>query len=192
MSYTPDIQHDISHVSGAARGHARRASLRRRAVTDGLSRGFAGGVVATVAMSTVMLVAQKAGLLGQMPPKKISERLLATVGARRKTPKPARELLATVLHFTFGGAAGAVFGVAHGVWRTRARGSSSASRTSIERAPLLAGLAFGSAIWAVSYAGWVPALRIMPMPHADRRGRPTSMLVAHWVFGAALAKLVAR
>jgi len=166
-----------------------RRSLQRTVIT-GLVRGLAGGVVATAAMSAVMLAAQKAGLLGEMPPEKITGRLLAAAGLRRKTPEGARQAFSMLLHFAFGGASGAAFGVAHELWRTRSR--TALRRSHARRVPLLAGLAFGTAIWASSYAGWVPALRIMPMPQRDRRGRPTSMVLAHWVFGAVLAKVVAR
>jgi hypothetical protein len=93
-----------------------------------------------------------------------------------------------VNHFAFGGACGALFGLAHEVWRVRAPSTSGVRG---HRTPLLAGLAFGTAVWAVSYAGWVPAFGIMPAPQDDRPGRPTSMVVAHWVFGGVLAKIVA-
>jgi hypothetical protein len=41
-------------------------------------------------------------------------------------------------------------------------------------------------VWLGSYAGWIPALDLLPPPDRDRRGRPPSMIVAHWVYGAAL------
>ena len=170
-----------------ARACATRPSFRRVALR-GAARGAGAGVVATVAMSVVMLGAQKAGLLGKLPPKKITEGLLGVIGIRQKTPERAKNVLATLNHFAFGGACGALFGLGHEIWRTRPRGAASARD---RRAPIAAGLVFGSAVWAVSYAGWVPALGIMPTPPNDRPGRPTSMVIAHWVFGAALAKMVA-
>jgi hypothetical protein len=179
----------LSYGADAVRRHvARRVPSLGRVMTGGAARGFAGGVVATVAMSAVMLGAQKLGLLGEMPPRKITDALLGVVGLRGKTPKPARRALATLNHFAFGGACGALFGLTHDVWRVRA---ASTSGVRGHRAPVAAGLAFGTAIWAVSYAGWVPALRIMPTPKSDRPGRPASMVLAHWVFGAVLAKIIA-
>lgn len=172
-------------VSNPADAAPRRPALGRAAMV-GIGRGLLSGLVATAAMSAVMLAAQKAGLLGHMPPRKISDRLLDAAGVRRKTPEPARRALGAVLHFAFGGVCGAVFGLARAVSVARASDGSARRR----RAPVLAGLAYGTAIWAVSYAGWVPALGIMPMPHADRPGRPSSMVLAHWVFGATLAKLL--
>lgn len=157
-------------------------------MTGGAARGLAGGVVATVAMSAVMLGAQKLGLLGTMPPRKITDAMLGAVGLRGRASKPARRALATLNHLAFGGVCGALFGVTYDVWRVRAPSTADVRG---HRAPLVAGLAFGTAIWAVSYAGWVPALRIMPVPKHDRPGRPASMVLAHWVFGAILAKIVA-
>ncbi len=52
------------------------------------------------------------------------------------------------------------------------------------------GLAYGAAIWGVSYMGWVPALGIMPPADRDRRDRQTVMLAAHLVYGTALAVMV--
>lgn len=159
-----------------------------RTAAAGLGRGLAAGIVATGAMSAVMFAAQKSGLLGQMPPQKITDALLGSLGIRRQTPEPARKALATLNHMAFGGACGALFGLAHEVVRGRARTSSGFAA---RHAPLLAGLAYGTAIWAVAYAGWVPALGIMARPKHDRPGRPTSMVLAHWVFGGVLGKLVA-
>lgn len=152
----------------------------------GLVRGMAGGVIATAAMSALMLGAQKAGLMGQMPPTKITNSMLGALGIRRKTPEPAKKALAVLTHFAFGGACGALFGAASAVAHERSRSSPLARDP---RLATLAGVLYGSAIWATSYAGWVPAFGIMPRPENDRPGRPTSMVLAHWVFGAVLAKV---
>ena len=60
--------------SPATNGHfTRRREPLRSLVVRGLVRGVAGGLVGTAAMSTAMLAAQKSGLMGQMPPQKISD-----------------------------------------------------------------------------------------------------------------------
>lgn len=144
-------------------------------------RGFAAGTAATVAMSTAMVLLQRAGAMGQMPPQVITDHGLTKAGAfDAKSPaarRPMRRGLATLLHFAFGGAAGMVFE------SVRARVAPRVSP------PVLYGsaAAFGALLWVVSYAGWVPALGIMPRPQHDRPGRPTSMVLAHLVWGAALA-----
>lgn len=179
---------ELPSIHDATRSHVGRArpSLRR-VLVGGAARGLAGGIVATAAMSAFMLGAQKLGLMGRLPPMKITDALLGVIGRRHDTPRPARRALATLNHFAFGGACGALFGLAHDLWRV---GAPSTSGVRGHRAPLAAGLAFGTAVWAVSYAGWVPALGIMPKPAHDRLGRLTSMVLAHWIFGGVLAKTV--
>jgi hypothetical protein len=135
-----------------------------------LGLGALAGVLATVPMTAVMLGAQRLGLLGEAPPKKITEDLL--------DPPPGTKLAATaVTHLGFGGMAGALFGAL--------RRPRSTVRAAVE------GVAFGTAVWAASYAGWVPALGILPPPDEDRADRQATMLVAHWVYGATLGVLVA-
>ena len=53
-----------------------------------------------------------------------------------------------------------------------------------------AGILFGTAVWLVSYQGWVPALGIMAPPSRDRPGRPQAMLAAHLLYGAVLGVVV--
>jgi hypothetical protein len=140
--------------------------------------GIAGGAVATLAMSAVMFGAQKIGLLGEMPPKKVTRAAARFAGIF--TRSRATENAATVAaHWGFGMTTGGIYGLIH-------RG-----RWGLRRSTLL-GAAFGSAVWAVSYAGWVPAMGIMQPPHRDRPFRPVTMAVAHLVFGVALGALVER
>lgn len=148
-----------------------RTSLPRR-----LLSGAADGAAATLAMSGAMLVAQRAGAIGELPP-----RTIMAFALRRARGLPARrrekDALGALSHVAFGAAAGALFEAALGR-RTRA-------------APL-AGAAFGVAVWLVSYAGWVPALGILPPPHRDRPERQVTMLAAHLVYGAVLGALARR
>ena len=138
----------------------------------GLVRGTLAGVVATGVMSLLMLGARRAGLLGAMPPQKITARLLDRAGGSRS--RETQDAAATALHFGFGGGAGALFGA------TAAR---------LPLPPVLTGIAFGAGVWFVSYSGWVPALGIMPPPERDRPGRPQTMLLAHLVYGGVLGAL---
>jgi len=124
-----------------------------------------------------MFAARRAGMMGEMPPEKITARALeaAHLGGHRRV----QDALASAFHLGFGAAAGAVYGAAD-------------DRVATQVPAPLRGLVFGSAIWGVSYAGWVPALGIMRMPANDRRGRPQAMLAAHWVYGLSLAALTSR
>ncbi|NUW29841.1 hypothetical protein HTZ77_00115 [Nonomuraea sp. SMC257] len=137
-----------------------------------LVNGAIGGALATAAMSTVMVAGQRAGLMGDQPPKRIVRAILP--GHPRK-PKPGEGVLATAAHFAFGMGSGALFGVL-----TRGRG----------RVPL--GVLYGLAIWYGSYAGWVPRLTTLPPAHRDRPGRQAVMAAGHVVYGVALANAVNR
>jgi len=140
-----------------------------------LLRGAAAGAVATAPMSALMMGAKRLDLMGGMPPEKITSRLLGRAGIHPS--ETHQDALATVFHFGFGTAAGAVFGAI-------------APQRLIARLPL--GMAYGTAIWGVSYMGWVPAFGIMPPAGRDRRDRQMVMLAGHLVYGTALALLVGR
>jgi hypothetical protein len=136
-------------------------------------RGGAAGALATGAMSLAMAIAKNVGLLGEAPPRKLTRRLLRRMGVSSRG-RPL-DLASLAAHFGFGIAAGAAFAVAE-------RG----------RASLLRGGAYGALIWAATYAGLIPKLRLMRSPEKDRPGRPTSMVVAHLVYGATLGATLAR
>ncbi|MFI6512216.1 DUF6789 family protein [Streptosporangium sp. NPDC050855] len=136
-----------------------------------LVKGAAGGVLATAAMSAVMLAGDRAGLMGDQPPKKI---VRAFMPGYRHRPKRGEGVLGALTHFAFGSACGAAFGAFFGK----------------ERAPLPVGVGYGLAIWVVSYQGWVPMLGIMPPISDDRPGRPAVMAAAHVVYGATLTLAV--
>ena len=140
-----------------------------------LGKGFAAGAAATVAMSALMFAGRRAGLLGEMPPEKITRKLLGRAGIRRPT-KEEQDALSTAVHVFFGAGAGALFGLVHGRLRPPL--------------PALAGMAYGLLVWAFSYSGWIPALEIMSPPKRDRPGRPQTMIAAHLVYGATLGALL--
>jgi hypothetical protein len=126
-------------------------------------------------MTAATLVAQAAGALGRFPPTRIAEAGLDAAGA--ESPRGVERALGGLLHVAFGASLGALY-----AWGTPRLG---------RRGPLV-GAAFATAVWAASYAGWIPALGILPPPHRDRRGRPAAMVVAHWVYGVSLDAALAR
>jgi uncharacterized protein DUF6789 len=142
-----------------------------------LARGAVAGSVATVVMSAVMVVAQRLGLMGRQPPSRIADAALDSAGDGRPS-RTATKLLAVAGHFAFGGTCGAGYTLA-------------ADAVDREPGPISGG-AFGLLIWAISYAGWLPGLGIMPPPSKDRPGRPTAMVLAHLVYGATLGMLTRR
>jgi hypothetical protein len=140
--------------------------------------GAVAGSIATIPMSAFMLAAQKLSALGKAPPRKINERMMARL--RLWVPgRSRRRALSTVAHFAFGATAGGLFGLAAG---------------RLARGPrrVLAGMAYGAAIWAAMYGGALPRLDLMPPPSRDRGGRPATMIAAHLIYGAALGALSRR
>jgi len=141
-------------------------------VTRLLSRSLSGalaGVLATGAMSLLMLGAKRLGALGEPPPRRLVRRLSAALGLARPRGK-ALDALALAAHFGFGATMGGVFGLLP----VRARTSGG-------------GMLFGLGVWAANYAGWLPQAGLMPPVHRDRPGRQPVMIAAHVVFGVALA-----
>jgi hypothetical protein len=145
--------------------------------TERILVGAGAGALATLPMSAVMLVAQRLGLLGKAPPAKITDAALGAV--RVIASRRERKALTGLAHLGFGAGVGALFSLVRPAQPTPARAA-------------VEGAAFATAVWGLSYAGWVPALGIMPPPSRDRPGRPATMLVAHWVFGAVLGVAIAR
>ena len=140
--------------------------------------GAVGGAVATLVMSAVMVAEKKLGLLGEHPPKKLVRGLRRRAGIFGVS-RGADDVATLVAHWGFGMTTGALFGLLH-------RGARGVVRSS------LIGAGYGAAVWAASYAGWIPALGLMRSPRRDRPFRPTSMVAAHLVFGSVLGAFVDR
>lgn len=158
-----------------SRDHARRRPVRH--LGGILARSLAGaaaGVVATGAMTAWLAVPKLGGALGEPPPRKLTRKLLGRLGL--DVSGAPLEVVTALSHLAYG----AVCGVGYALLTPPSR--SGAAR----------GAAFGTAVWAASYAGWIPKVGLMPPPQADRPGRPTSMVVAHLVFGAALGRVYRR
>jgi NAD(P)-dependent dehydrogenase (short-subunit alcohol dehydrogenase family) len=137
-----------------------------------VASGILAGLVATAAMSVAVEAGRRVGLVGEPPPRRITRRVLARLGAR--TPRGAAlDASALASHFAFGASLGAAYALLPA--RTHSAGG---------------GALFGACAWAVNYAGWLPKAELMPRPSRDRPGRPTTMLAAHLVFGGVLGALL--
>lgn len=134
--------------------------------TDRLLRGAAAGVVAAAAMTALMVTAERIGMMRGQPPRKIVDRVAPPAGRR------TRDVAALASHLAYGAAAGTVF----------------AGATDERHDVTVLGLGFGLALWAAGYEGWVPAMGVLPPAHRDRRGRVGTMVAAHLLFGAVLAR----
>lgn len=143
------------------------------AAGSGLIASATNGAIATVAMSAVMIVGDRMSLMGEQPPTVITRKALRDLGVDRPS-KPAA-LLAPVAHLGFGVAGGVTYRL---------------TRRFVPRVPGgLLGVAFGLAVWTVSYQGWIPAMGFRPPPEDDRPGRPAVMLAAHVAYGLVLGGL---
>lgn len=139
----------------------------------GVVRGALAGAAATVAMSIIMVVSERIGLMGRHPPERIVERGMAVAD---EPPSPDTvDAMAGAAHLAFGTVGGAAFGLL-----MNSRASVTGQRLAIPWALI---------IWLVSYFGWIPALRILPPPTEDRPGRAWTLLFAHLVYGVTLGAL---
>lgn len=149
--------------------------MRRTPGFDDVVAGAAGGAVSTAAMTLAMAVARLLGSGGQEPPRRIAAAFLDLAGIQRgRTEETAAAL---VLHQAFGAGAGVGYRLLRRMLATPGPA-------------VLLGMGWGLAVWAISYAGWVPALRLLPPPSADRPDRQVRLVAAHLVYGAVLGPLV--
>jgi hypothetical protein len=148
-----------------------------RQVVAQAAAGAVAGAVATLPMSALMLLAQRLGLMGTQPPRRITDGALDAIDV--DPPERGRRLLTAVSHVGFGAAAGVPFPLLH--------------RALAPRTPRpLLGVVYALGVWASAYLGWVPAAGLMPPANRDRPGRPASMIAAHVVYGAVLGTATAR
>lgn len=168
---------EVKPAAPPAAEPARTPEDERGSLLHALAAGAIGGIVGTTAMTVALASAQKAGLLGRMPPRKLTAAMLDAlhVDVREGTTN----VLSGLAHYGFGATMGALFGLVHRKTRDTVPAS-------------IQGIAFGTLVWAVSYEVVVPARGIMRRPSRHRPGRPSSMLFGHWVYGAVLGALVGR
>lgn len=154
-----------------AQPHSRDDSLSEQCVNGALA-----GLIATAPMTWAM---RAAGQLlpwtasDRLPPRQITETALQKVGNGEASPEQL-DALATLAHYAYGGACGAVLGVA------------------LNRSPLpkpVAGAIFGLAVWGGSYLGLLPAVGVRKSAVNDHPERSLQMIVAHLVWGVAAAAL---
>lgn len=123
-----------------------------------------------------MELAKVTGFLGEPPPRKLTKKFLSKLGMHPR--RKALTASTTVMHLGYGGMVGALVGPA-------------LQRLSTRRARLLGGMTAGAAVWAASYAGWIPAVGWMSKPSRDLPStRPWVMFGAHLLFGGVLGALL--
>lgn len=137
-------------------------------------QGAIAGAVATTAHTAVMLVLHRlpGARRRATPPVQITAAVARRTGAASGARGMRIRVAAAVAHFGYGALAGTLYAA------PRRRG---------RRRSALAGVAYGAGVWAASYLGWIPALRILPSAMREPRERNTMMVLAHVAWGAALA-----
>ena len=132
--------------------------------------GAARGVVAAMAMTGMRRMAKAVGLVSEAPPDELARHGAGTAWLMRRVPPAQREQALELAHWSFGGAAGAVFGALV------------APRT---RRPAV-GPAYGLAIWALFEVAAVP---LLGLERSRRRPLPERAAISadHVLYGLILA-----
>lgn len=146
-----------------------------------LLRGATTGLVATIPMSVCMLLLHRMLPREQemeLAPVEVTEGVAETMGFRDHIPPELLSPAVVTAHFGYGAAGGVLYQLFVS--------SNAAAR-------IVLGLAFGFAVWAGSYLGYLPALGIRRSASEDPPERTTTMVSAHlvWGFFLALATIVA-
>ena len=145
---------------------------------DDVLRGGLAGLAGTAAMTAAMAAARVAGLTaGELPPRTVARRAEEAAGVLHDLPGPAFEASWIAQHFAYGAAGGAAYALA----RRRFPGGD----------PLLAGGAFGVALWAVGYLGWLPLAGLHPPAHREPGRRVATEIATHLIYGATTALILA-
>ena len=138
-----------------------------------VATGALAGAVATGAMSGWMLAGQLTGTHGEQPPKRLVRRLSRRIGLPARRRGTGTRLATAAAHLGFGMSCGAVYALA------------------VPRSTPTRGVAFALGVWAGSYAGWIPALGLLPPPSKDNPRRAWTIATAHVVYGGVLGRLLA-
>lgn len=159
----------IATNEGKAREDVAITTRLLRLVQDGVIAGLVG----TIAMTPPILIARRLRLFATPPPAQITANLSRRTAVLPEPDAPVFPLVWAGAHLAYGAGAGIVFAV---------------SRRWLPRRVVAAGLLFGGGVWAISYLGYVPALRLYPEPADDARPRQVVMIAAHGIFGVALSE----
>jgi hypothetical protein len=136
---------------------------------ENVIKGAFSGLVATVPMTVVMKMFQRNAHPGhRVAPSEVVRRAARVLHLRRDTENK-HKAAAGVAHFAFGAASGSGFGLAGPA-----------------RNPVLKGVLYGVSVYAASYLGYLPGMRLMPKPHHDSKGRQVATFASHVVWGAVL------
>ena len=138
-----------------------------------LARGAGAGALGTLLMTPVQLLGLEPRSRrdrARWMPRQVFTGVGRRLGFAQKTAGDQRTVLASGAHLAYG----AAFGALYALWRRKWGGS------------LTSGLAFGLAVWAVNYAGVLPAAHIVPPPDEEDPRQTARLVAAHVVYGTVL------
>jgi uncharacterized membrane protein YagU involved in acid resistance len=136
------------------------------------SPGTIAGLFATIPMTLSMLLLQRVLPQQQryaLPPERITNELARRVGVKKHLDKRQRLGAALVSHFGYG----AIMGALYTLFARR-----------IPLPSLLKGAVFGLVVWAGSYLGLLPALRLSQSAPREPSERNLMMIAVHLIWGA--------
>ncbi|HEX7035039.1 MAG TPA: DUF6789 family protein [Pseudomonadales bacterium] len=140
-----------------------------------MDRGLIGafaGMAATAAM-TIAVDAMFSRLPREqrypLPPREITTKVAAESGLARHLSESRRVSATLISHFGFGAAVGALYPLVARL---------------MPGPPMLNGIAYGIAVWAGSYFGWIPAFGILRPATTHPTERSVVMILGHVVWGA--------
>jgi uncharacterized membrane protein YagU involved in acid resistance len=149
-------------------------------MSDHVSRmvvGSLAGLAATVPMTAFMKAAFRALPARErypLPPRLITENVGEKAGVWDELSEPERKAATLAAHYGYGAAVGAVYGLL---------------APSLPLPPALRGVGYGLGVWAVSYLGLLPGMRLFPPATEEPAGRNALMIAAHLVWGWALGAM---
>lgn len=148
--------------------------MTRQERTERVAAGAAAGLAGSVGLLLLQLASQR-WLPESMPSyredpgdfivRKARGQLPS--GARERTPRPLEKATAQALAAGYGMTAGASYGL------LRPRPGSGVAE----------GIGFGLATWAAGYAGWLPALQLLPRLSEQPRSAALGPAVRHVLYG---------
>jgi uncharacterized membrane protein YagU involved in acid resistance len=145
---------------------------------NSLIRSGLAEFLVTAPMTLVIFMGCTLGLLQTPPPVQITANVQRRLTNDKDTPEdiPGSVFQASWLlsHFGYGASCGLLYPLLDPL---------------LPRPLALKGLAYGLAVWGVSYINLMPQLRLYPPVREDRLSRNTVMIAAHVVYGVALSVL---
>jgi hypothetical protein len=146
-----------------------------------VANGFWSGIIASGPMTLAMYATQAHLPLEQqnpLPPSILADDVSEKAGFGKALEHNGRSNFMMLSHFGYGGACGGLYGA---LMSDEEEGAALN-----EGSAVLKGAAFGLAVWALSYAGWIPAFGFEPKVHHITPKRNLMMAASHLIWGASL------